>query len=206
MLLFNAKGERELSHILKFKNILCYYSTALAGATNAGRLLFKNILCYYSTDKRKHSLSILIYLKTSYVTIQLILHLSLIDCHFHLKTSYVTIQQNVNLASAQLLSFKNILCYYSTNFPFECLQNFSNLKTSYVTIQQREVAPVQQEKIFKNILCYYSTHVFTSLFAYTAPKSPHIFYILSIFPNHHTYFHLFLKTAIFPDKIRLSAI
>ena len=83
------------------------------------------------------------------------------------------------------ISFKNILCYYSTAFLNRWNWEITDLKTSYVTIQP---------------------YVFMSLFSYTRPKPPHIFYILSILPNHPTYFHIFLKFAILPDKIRVFSI
>ena len=75
---------------------------------------FKNILCYCSTRLQKFSRRKFVYLKTSYVIVQLIFPCTLFEKDTYLKTSYVIVQ-------------------LFTGSSFQ--DGIPNLKTSYVIVQ-----------------------------------------------------------------------
>ena len=99
---------------LRFKNILCYCSTASANTFATCPAYLKTSYVIVQLFQFRYLRETILHLKTSYVIVQLIVSPNHLIFQIHLKTSYVIVQL-VSAINVPTLSF--------------------NLKTSYVIVQ-----------------------------------------------------------------------
>ena len=75
-----------------------------------------------------------------------------------LNTSYVMVHHCIYIITAEIMSFKYILCYGSSEYRVEAELNYCDLNTSYVMVHLIIEDTCQQAgKQFKYILCYGSS-------------------------------------------------